>query len=447
MGQNQGQQKNFGDQIKDAIDDAINSNDFSALKDTVGQALNRAAYEVSRGMAQAQEEARRNQERADLDRQKREQRQAQERQKREQNQAIRRQQQELRQRERAEMQQRQLELRKAEMQRRQELAAVQYRFKNVAGMKVGGGGMVAGGILLALGFSGGAFSSLLGTALVGTSGFGIATAVMGALAVASIGLIAAGVRRLRFTDLFRKYQDIIGTRMFCNVEELAVCTGKDIPYTLKMLKKMLARGMFTEGRLDRDEKILMVTNESYQQYQAAIDAQKERERKQKLVESVTPHDDSNGLTAEQQSLLDMGKAYVVKIRASNEAIPDEVVSRKIDQIELVVNKIFEYARENPAVIPELERLMDYYLPTTVKLLDAYAALDAQPIQGENISASKREIEETLDTLAVAFEKLLDSIFRDMTWDVSTDISVLHTVLAQEGLVEGAFDHKKDDGAK
>lgn len=82
--------------------------------------------------------------------------------------------------------------------------------------------------------------------------------------------------------------------------------------------------------------------------------------------------------------------------------------------------------------------MDYYLPTTVKLLDAYKELDAQPIQGENIQKSKKEIEAALDTLSTAFEKLLDSVFKEMAWDVSTDISVLHTVLAQEGLVEDPF---------
>ena len=86
----------------------------------------------------------------------------------------------------------------------------------------------------------------------------------------------------------------------------------------------------------------------------------------------------------------------------------------------------------------LTRLMDYYLPTTVKLLDAYKELDAQPIQGENIQKSKKEIEAALDTLSTAFEKLLDSVFKEMAWDVSTDISVLHTVLAQEGLVEDPF---------
>lgn len=78
---------------------------------------------------------------------------------------------------------------------------------------------------------------------------------------------------------------------------------------------------------------------------------------------------------------------------------------------MIVQKIFERAGEHPEVIPDLKKMMDYYLPMTVKLLDAYEDMDGQPVQGENITASKKEIEETIDTLNIAFEKLLDSIFR------------------------------------
>ena len=74
-------------------------------------------------------------------------------------------------------------------------------------------------------------------------------------------------------------------------------------------------------------------------------------------------------------------------------------------------------------------------------MDAYEDLDAQPVQGANIISSKQEIEKTLDTLNVAFEKLLDSLFQDTAWDVSSDVSVLHTMLAQEGLTEEDFKQK------
>ena len=139
-----------------------------------------------------------------------------------------------------------------------------------------------------------------------------------------------------------------------------------------------------------------------------------------------------------------GNEFLVKIRESNDAIPGEEISAKISRMEMIVQKIFERAGEHPEVITDLKKMMDYYLPMTVKLLDAYEDMDGQPVQGENITASKKEIEETIDTLNIAFEKLLDSIFRDIAWDVSTDISVLHTVLAQEGLTEDDFEKMKQN---
>jgi|MGYP000284088886 5-bromo-4-chloroindolyl phosphate hydrolysis protein. len=104
-------------------------------------------------------------------------------------------------------------------------------------------------------------------------------------------------------------------------------------------------------------------------------------------------------------------------------------------MEMLVDKIFDRVEQNPASVGDIRKLMEYYLPTTIKLLQAYQDLDAQPVQGENIISSKKEIEKTLDTLNRAFEKLLDDLFQETAWDVSTDISVLHTMLAQEGLTE------------
>ena len=89
--------------------------------------------------------------------------------------------------------------------------------------------------------------------------------------------------------------------------------------------------------------------------------------------------------------------------------------------------------KDPSLAPELHQFMNYYLPTTQKLLDVYRELANQPVQGQNISDTKKEIEETLDTLNQAFENLLDSCYKDTAWDVSTDISVLNTMLANEGL--------------
>ena len=131
-----------------------------------------------------------------------------------------------------------------------------------------------------------------------------------------------------------------------------------------------------------------------------------------------------------------------KIREANDAIPGEEISNKISRMEMLVDRIFDRVEQNPETVDDIHRLMDYYLPTTIKLLEAYEELDAQPVQGENIISSKQEIEKTLDTLNAAFEKLLDDLFQDTAWDVSSDISVLNMMLAQEGLAEDGLKKKK-----
>ena len=141
------------------------------------------------------------------------------------------------------------------------------------------------------------------------------------------------------------------------------------------------------------------------------------------------------LSPEVQKVIEAGDEYVKKIREANDAIPGEEISAKIYRMETLVDRIFDRVEQKPDTVGDIRKLMEYYLPTTIKLLEAYEELDAQPVQGENIISSKQEIEKTLDTLNAAFEKLLDDLFQDTAWDLSSDISVLNTMLAQEGLTE------------
>ena len=130
-----------------------------------------------------------------------------------------------------------------------------------------------------------------------------------------------------------------------------------------------------------------------------------------------------------------------RIRESNDRIEGEEVSAKMDRLEQIAEKIFEQVQEHREKLPDIRKLMNYYLPTTLKLLDAYEEFDSQPVQGENIKTAKQQIEQTLDTINIAFENLLDKLFTDEVLDVSSDISVLETMLKQEGLTGSEFDLK------
>ena len=142
------------------------------------------------------------------------------------------------------------------------------------------------------------------------------------------------------------------------------------------------------------------------------------------------------LSRERQEMVEEGKAFINHIHQKNEEIPGEEFTQKLNRLEKIVTNIFDRVAEAPDSAPDMHRLMKYYLPTTQKLVDTYATLDRQSVQGTNIENAKREIEDSLDTINDAFEKFLDSFYQTTAWDVSSDISVMGQMMAQDGLTGG-----------
>ena len=128
---------------------------------------------------------------------------------------------------------------------------------------------------------------------------------------------------------------------------------------------------------------------------------------------------------------------VSELRRLNDAIPDEKISAQIDHLEEVTGKIIDHVIAKPEKQPQISRFLDYFLPTTIKLLNAYDRMDSAGISGSNINATKQKVETMLDTLCAAFDKQLDALFGDEALDISTDITVMENLLAQEGLSSGS----------
>ena len=294
------------------------------------------------------------------------------------------------------------------------------------------------GMMLAI--SGGILASGMGLGTLVLSIFGTVghmsslvlggTCFLAAGALAGVGLLTGGIKKLGKLERFQKYIGTLGTHTYCNFEQLSAAVGKPVKFVKKDVKKMISDGWFRQGHIDAQETCLITSNETYQQYTQTAKALEEKKQEEERRQT--------DLSPEVQEVLDKGNEFLDKIHKSNDAIPGVEISAKISRMELIVEKIFERAQKHPEIIPDLKKMMNYYLPMTVKLLDAYEEMDRMPVQGENIQSSKKEIEDTLDTLNQAFEKLLDSVFQDTAWDVSSDISVLHTLLAQEGLTDDDF---------
>lgn len=330
------------------------------------------------------------------------------------------------------------------------LAKAKKRFRSSWGLTASGVVMAAAGGAGMVFFGIPALVSALAPAVAGNPEVAV-TAILGILTAGFATLLGFGVRNLRRASRLKALQRAVGQREAVGFDDLAARMQVSPKAALAASRTLIKGGYLPEGRIDDESTTLMVTENAYHQYRQFQQSQRQTLAEREAAEAARAaeaaaraaheQDISERLTPEQRAFVARGRDYVRQMDELNAAIDDAAVSERITAIQDVVGRILARAEEEPAVIAGLDRLTAYYLPTTVKLLDAYDRLEEEPIQGENISSSRSEIEHTLEVLHSAFEKLFDDTYQDLSLDVSADISVLHAMLAQEGLTEGPFDVK------
>src|SRR5699024_6003970 len=121
----------------------------------------------------------------------------------------------------------------------------------------------------------------------------------------------------------------------------------------------------------------------------------------------------------------------------NAELPEEEISRQLDELAAICQKIFSYVEEHPQKQAAIRKFISYYLPTTLKLLEAYCNLERRQITTEEANNTRLEIKRALKNITLAFENLFSELIKDDLFDLSADISVLETMLSQEGLMDGA----------
>lgn len=159
---------------------------------------------------------------------------------------------------------------------------------------------------------------------------------------------------------------------------------------------------------------------------------KDEEYEVEIPDPPKPESASTG-NPELDKIIRDGALAVEEMKRLDENIEDEKISQAIRELERTSQAIFQQVREAPEKLPQIRRFMDYYLPTTLKLLNAYDRMSSVGVGGENIDSTKERVEAIMDTIVAAFDKQLDGLFGAEALDVSADITVLETMLAREGL--------------
>lgn len=437
---------NMGEQIKGALTEALQSGDFSKLNDLVSQTVNITIDEVRSNIAsgigtglekekQVQEERRRQEQQ---DRQIREERLRQEQQNRQIREERERQEQERRNKLIQESRDKQ------ELERRNRQYKLQNKFQikkvgnvsNVLYQVFGGIGLGITGLVTFVRI----IMSLYDWRLTSAAGWIINLFF---LAIFS-SMINVGIIQRSRLKRAERYVKLCDHKMYKNIKDLARDSGKKERYVVKDLQQMINLGFFPEGHLDEQKTCFMLSDAIYFQYLDVEENRKRIEEENRITvkqqeEIQTPKNNptpeiSDEQNTELNTMIAEGMECIRKLRELNDKIPGEVISAKLFRLESLLKEIFSSIREHPEQMHRMHKLMNYYLPTTLKLVEAYEEFDRVSAPGDEITAAKAEIENTLDTINHAFTELLNNLFQDSVFDATTDAQVLKTMLAREGLM-------------
>ena len=224
------------------------------------------------------------------------------------------------------------------------------------------------------------------------------------------GCLFVGLRRQKKVRRFRQYLAMIGRRTSISLASLASATGTSPAKVKDDLEDMLEENLFPNGYLNLGSGMLVISGDGLS------DPPKEEPKQPEQPKEERPQD-----------------AVLDEIRAVNDAIDNPRLSQQIDRIGVITAKILDYQRQHPEKSPQLHSFLSYYLPTTLKILRAYAQLEDQEVAGENITAAMERIEGMMDKVVEGFEKQLDQLFQGDALDITSDVEVLERMLSKDGL--------------
>ena len=247
-----------------------------------------------------------------------------------------------------------------------------------------------------------------------------------------VAMLVAGQRMKRRSARIARYLAVMGKRSHIAVDELCTVTGKSRKKVEGDLNYMVEKGLLGTGAyLDSGRGIFFRSADAFADY--ANETVKK--------ENVTPKEANEGYAGALRA-----------IRSANDRIADPVLSEKIDHLETVAGKIFREVEQHPEKQQQAATFLNYYLPTTLKLLDSYAKFEEAGIEGENLSRAQERIEETMDALIKGFDKQLDDLYRNEAMDIDSDIRVMENMLRRDtasveddfGLGGAAVQHAPDE---
>lgn len=153
------------------------------------------------------------------------------------------------------------------------------------------------------------------------------------------------------------------------------------------------------------------------------------------VEVEESRNESNIVKQQENVSTNQWKSYIKTIKEAESEFKSQDISFSLYRLSKVVEKVIDYLEKHPEKEKDVKKLMEFHLPSTVKLILSYRELDKSGINTFNIEKTKEEIVSACDKIHEAFSGVLEDLYNDKAIDVSTDIQVLKMMLSREGFLD------------
>lgn len=252
-----------------------------------------------------------------------------------------------------------------------------------------------------------------------------------AVSLGGAAMVGAAALSRRQAARFRRCMTISGDRGIVDTEQLRATLGLEESAMNKLLTDMVDRGYYGErAYIDHRRKLLVIDPEEMRDVYRREDEAKKTEAQRQQEQQMTEH-----------------QRIIEQIRQADLRIEDEVMSEKIRRMQASTAAIFREVEAHPEKKSQIDRFMNYYLPTTLKLLDSYARIEQQGVSGKNMAKAKADIERIADTLVAGYEKQLDTLYGAEAIDIAGDVSVIENMMRRDGLSGGSdFDLRHSGGS-
>lgn len=255
------------------------------------------------------------------------------------------------------------------------------------------------------------------------------TVVSSAVVGLNIVLIRKFVEDIKYKKRYDIYEEFLGYKSLEFIDDLAFHVKENKDVVVDDMEKSIAYKLIPQGHLSNGNLVFMVSDKIYNRYNekpAVYDRYfqkiiEERERIKSRSERIS-------------EIIGIGEQYIQKMQGYAVLIKDKHISKKINQMENVVSMIFHEIDVNPSKEDSLGIFLNYYLPTTEKLLETYVTLDEKDKSAGNKSVIKKEIEEAIGTIVNAYESILDKLYEEYDLDIASDIEAMELSMKQDGLL-------------